>query len=84
MKITKREVTGNNSIRILFATNRQELELLYGISQKALVLFPCVPNTEIEHERLRMIINNFKRTLENWDKIPIENEIQLINEKSKP
>jgi len=74
MKLLKKEIKGMGSskkVRTLFATSKEELEILSGISEKALALFPDVPATQKEHQRLRNIVSNFKRAFKNWNGIAI-------------
>ncbi len=74
MKLLKKEIKGTGSskkVRTLFATSKEELEIISGISEKALALFPVTTLTEKEEQRLRSIVRNFKSAFKNWDGIAI-------------
>lgn len=83
MKIFKKEIRGIGSSkkeRILFATSKEELEILSGIAEKSIVLFPKISATSKVHERLRNIVTNFKKAFKNWDVIKEEPAIETYQD----
>lgn len=74
MKLLKKEVKGMGSskkVRILFATSKEELEILSGIAEKACALFPVTILTEKAEQQLRNMVRNFKSAFKNWNGIAI-------------
>ena len=74
MKILKREISGMGSskkVRTLFATSKEELEILSGIAEKAIATFPDVKVTQKAHQRLRNMGRNFKKALTDWNKLEV-------------
>ncbi len=87
MKIKK-----NENDNYFFATNKQELELIYASLRKTYIHFPYSINTCVEHDRLKNILKAFGKALDNcahssterwWFKIPagVKNRIEFFDKR---
>ena len=61
MKIIEERLDSKGKKRILFATNKKELELLYGIVIRVYNYMPRIPENLIVYDRLHLIKNNFEK-----------------------
>lgn len=60
MRLIEKEIPVSGKTRLLFATNKKELELLLGVVNKAIRLFPKTGETQSAHSRLSNIRNSPK------------------------
>jgi hypothetical protein len=77
MKINTKGKASSGDLVATFTTNQKELELLFGIVNKASLTFPNTPETGESYNRLKNIRKALAKALKNWGSIPYSREKTL-------
>jgi hypothetical protein len=83
MKINTKEKSASGDLVETFTTNQKELELLFGIVNKASLTFPNSPDTGESYNRLKNIRKTLAKALKEWGSLPYKKKEEIINKNRK-